>query len=80
MFNKLLLLCHHCSAVSVCSPAYLKVFSDCLCLVFLPIYLPIYNSCLWADAGHSVIPPTGEGFNSGAEDVEVGLPHIEALD
>lgn len=35
---------------------------------------------LWADAAHSVIPPTGEGFNSGAEDVEVVLPHIEALD
>ncbi len=52
---------HFCSSVLPCHTFPLPSFP--------PTYPPtrLYKT----DAAHSVLPPTGEGFNSGAEDVEV---------
>jgi len=49
-----------------------------LLALLTPLPFPSLPSLFPPDAAHSVIPPTGEGFNSGAEDVEVLIDAMHA--
>lgn len=60
------------------SSACTSVYDQCQ-KCFLTHTTPLLSlPSLPSDAAHSVIPPTGEGFNSGAEDVEILIDAMHA--